>query len=67
MSVPPADAGRNQHQIGQSADAGDGKDVAPRQPLPEHEGVLCPDGNDQAGAEQEAFDHGGEQQRLVHG
>ena len=52
----PGHAGRDQQRVGERADQADGEDEFALQPLPQHEGVLRADGDDEAAAEQEAVE-----------
>ena len=57
----PGHAGGDQQRVGHGADQTYGQDVLAQQPLAQDEGVLRPDGEDQAQSEEEAFAGGSKQ------
>ena len=54
----PADAGDDQHDVGERADRDHDPDVLARQSLPQHVGVLGADRDDQGEAGEQAGDGG---------
>ena len=52
-------AGEDEHQVGDGADRHHRPDVAPREALPQHEGVLGADGDDEAQTREESGNDGG--------
>ena len=54
------DPAKDQHRIGQRAGRTDGEDMLAPDALAQHEGILCPDGEDQAEAGRKALEKDGE-------